>query len=702
MAEVLRKFGRYFLLDHTAQGGMAEIYRARLAATDQPSRIIVIKKIHAHLDADSEFKKMFRSETQISMGFNHPNIVQIYDFGEEQNQPYIVMEWVDGRNLRQILNNCAETDTLFPVEMSCLIIEQAAAGLHYAHNFKDKLTAEPLNIIHRDISPQNILVGYEGVVKLIDFGIAKASVNSEATKTGIIKGKPSYLAPEQIMGEILDARSDVFALGAVFWELLTGRKLFQGDSDLAVLKMIENVNNVAQPPSVFNAKVPKALDAIVLKALLKNKNDRYPAASDLQKAIKKFVQATHPEATIYELSSLMKQQFMEQMSQDHRLIQSLNQRAERMLQNLQDIPDAAVGQQSEEATKAIPVTPVEPSGDQPPQAQMTSPSLDIQGLSEKIPSFDLVSNVEIDPWSMQEKEAKRKDAKEPELGKAGTTKKNPTTHEIEKMVSQAPKVELRKNPFQSPVQFESPSRRSTRTIPVVRERTIVLPTGFLLILFLGLLAGIVLVPMIFPQNSPPWLIEVHKSLFKTFQFADTAADKLTDKLIDQTSKKALAPKSTSELPSAANLINLRLHVQPAGEGSTVTVNGTLLNRDQPVIQVELGALLEVDVQKNGFEHFSSQLEIQPSQAQGLKEWVMEVVLNPLNPSRLTLQTTPSADALLEHNGLTWIFKTPISDQKLPAGEYKVTLTNELLGLKKVMTLNLEPNKQLKIETKLNL
>jgi serine/threonine-protein kinase len=287
MADGPKKFARYFLLDLLAQGGMAEIYRARLAASDGAGRIIVIKRIQAGYGTNQEFLQMFRSEIKVTMGFNHPNIVQLYDFGEESEQPYIAMEWVDGKNLRQFMARFLELKQKFPIDLAVQIIEQAACGLHYAHNFKDKITGQALNIVHRDISPQNLIISYEGSVKVIDFGIAKASVNSEATRAGVIKGKPSYLSPEQINGEILDGRSDIFSLGTVLWELLAGKKLFAGENDLAVLKMIESCNTFVKPPSTLNPDVPPELDYIVLKALAKHRDKRYQSAEELQRALHK-------------------------------------------------------------------------------------------------------------------------------------------------------------------------------------------------------------------------------------------------------------------------------------------------------------------------------------------------------------------------------------------------------------------------------
>jgi serine/threonine-protein kinase len=330
MAEVLKKFGRYFLLDHIAQGGMAEIYRARLASQDG-ARLIVIKKVIAGYGGNKEFLQMFKSEIKVTMGFNHPNIVQLYDFGEEESQPYIAMELVDGKNLRQFISRFSELKQPFPVELAAYITEQASSGLHYAHSFKDKITGTPLNIVHRDISPQNILISYEGNIKVIDFGIAKATTNMESTRAGVIKGKPSYLSPEQISGDTLDGRSDIFALGAVLWEMLTGKKLFAGENDLAVLKLIESCQTHVKPPSTLNPKVPKELDYIVLKTLAKQREKRYQSAEELQRALHKFLYGFAPDFNPSDLAYYGKDLFKNEIVEDRKKIQKLNEKAEQLL-----------------------------------------------------------------------------------------------------------------------------------------------------------------------------------------------------------------------------------------------------------------------------------------------------------------------------------------------------------------------------------
>lgn len=313
---------------------MAEIFRARLASQEGAGRLVVIKRILANYGKNIEFRKMFKSEIKVMMGFNHPNIVHFYDYGEFRNQPFIAMEHVDGKNLRQYINKLSENKKTMPVEMAVQIIEQVAGGLHYAHQFKDKMTGEPLQLVHRDVSPQNILVSFDGTVKIVDFGIAKANTNTDQTRVGIIKGKPSYLSPEQITGIGLDARSDVFALGAVLWEVLTGRKLFaakKGENEFSVLKLIESCDTFVKPPSQFNPEIPSELDVICLKALTKDRKKRYQSADEFQRALQKFLHNSPNYSNPQELSSLAKDLFKDFILEDRKKLAELNQRAESLI-----------------------------------------------------------------------------------------------------------------------------------------------------------------------------------------------------------------------------------------------------------------------------------------------------------------------------------------------------------------------------------
>jgi serine/threonine-protein kinase len=352
MTDVLNKFGRYFLLDQLAQGGMAEIYRARLASADGAGRLLVIKRIQGGYGSNSEFLQMFKSEIKVTMGFSHPNIVQLFDFGEEKDQPFIAMEFVDGKNLRQFLNRFLERKQRMPIDVAAYTIEQAARGLYYAHFFKDKITGQSLNIVHRDISPQNIIVSYEGGVKIIDFGIAKATTNSEHTRAGIIKGKPSYLSPEQISGDELDGRCDIFALGAVLWELLVGKKCFTGDNDLAILKMIESCNTTVRPPSEFNPEVPKELDLIVLRMLARNPDKRYQTGDECAKALRRFLAEYSGDFSSTDLSFIIKDGFQNEIVEDRKRIQRLNDRVEELLSTTAESTVVISQKKMEDVTQA--------------------------------------------------------------------------------------------------------------------------------------------------------------------------------------------------------------------------------------------------------------------------------------------------------------------------------------------------------------
>ncbi|MBC7429196.1 MAG: serine/threonine protein kinase, partial [Bacteriovorax sp.] len=206
------RFGRYLILDHLVDGGMAKICRARFLG-EQGEKVVAIKMVQPQFSKDEAFKTMFMDEIRVTFGLLHPNVIQTYDYGMNKGQLYVAMEYCDGRNLKEYLDKLKERKFVFPVEISTYIISQACQGLYYAHTFRDKLTGQEANIIHRDISPHNIMLTYDGAVKVIDFGIAKANTNSEATQAGTIKGKLSYLAPEYLDGLELDARYDEFAVG---------------------------------------------------------------------------------------------------------------------------------------------------------------------------------------------------------------------------------------------------------------------------------------------------------------------------------------------------------------------------------------------------------------------------------------------------------------------------------------------------------
>lgn len=311
--EKRERFGKYLILDHLVDGGMAKICRAKFLG-EQASKVVAIKMVQPQFSKDESFKTMFMDEVKLTFGLLHPNIIQTYDYGMHNDQLFVAMEYCDGRNLKEYLDKLKQRKFVFPVEITVYIITQICQGLHYAHTYTDKLTGKEANIVHRDISPHNVMLTYEGAVKVIDFGIAKAESNSEATQAGTIKGKLSYLAPEYLEGMELDPRYDLFAVGITMWEMLCSRKLFKANNDLAVLKKIQECK--VPPPSSINPNVPKELDEIVLMALSRDRTKRHENMDQLNRALIKFLYAHYPEFNATDLQYFAKELFKEEIKRD--------------------------------------------------------------------------------------------------------------------------------------------------------------------------------------------------------------------------------------------------------------------------------------------------------------------------------------------------------------------------------------------------
>ena len=293
---VQQRFGKYFILDHLVEGGMAKIYRARFLG-EEADKIIAIKMIKGEFSSDENFKRMFLDELNVIFGFEHPNVINTFDYGMNKGQLYVAMEYCDGRSVNEYINKLKKQKCHIPIDVTISIVSQICRGLHYVHRFRDKLTGKKKDIIHRDISPHNIMLGYEGAVKVIDFGIAKVNadskVNGDATQSGTIKGKISYLAPEYIEGVELDPRYDQFATGITLWEMLCGRKLFEASNNMAILKKIQECN--IPIPSTINSNVPKELDEIVLKCLSRDRNNRYENMDKMDRALTKLLNTHYPD-----------------------------------------------------------------------------------------------------------------------------------------------------------------------------------------------------------------------------------------------------------------------------------------------------------------------------------------------------------------------------------------------------------------------
>ena len=287
---------------------MAEVWRAKTFGAGGFERIVAIKRILPNIAEDEEFITMFIDEAKITVQLNHANIAQIYELANLSNSYFIAMEYVSGKDMRAVFDRCRKRGEPAPIPLTCYLIAQCAEGLDYAHRAKDK-QGRDMNIVHRDVSPQNALISYDGEVKVIDFGIAKAAGKATKTQAGILKGKFGYMSPEQIRGLPLDGRSDIFALGVCLYEMLTGERLFIGDSDFSVLEKVRKVDVL--PPSHFNRKIPEHLERLVMKALAKDVDDRYQHASELGEDLRAFMYSTGNAFARKDLAAFMRATFAE-------------------------------------------------------------------------------------------------------------------------------------------------------------------------------------------------------------------------------------------------------------------------------------------------------------------------------------------------------------------------------------------------------
>jgi serine/threonine protein kinase len=311
-------FGKYLLLDRISVGGMAEVFKAKSYGVEGFEKIIAIKRILPTMGEDRDFIKMFIDEAKIAGQLAHANICQIFELGRIDGSHFIAMEYIWGKDLLQIQNRLRKIKQPMPVAMACFTIAKVLEGLDYAHRKRDPL-GRPLEIVHRDCSPQNVLVSYEGEVKVIDFGIAKATSRNSRTMAGVLKGKFGYMSPEQVRGLPLDRRSDLFALGTMLYECLTSERLFQGETDFSTLEKVRNVD--IRPPRELNPAIPEAVERVILKALAKDVDDRYQWCSEMLADLQQFLMGQEIVFTAKSLSSWLKEVFSTEIDKERALLE---------------------------------------------------------------------------------------------------------------------------------------------------------------------------------------------------------------------------------------------------------------------------------------------------------------------------------------------------------------------------------------------
>lgn len=311
------KFGRYVLLEKIGAGGMAEIFRAKTFGAAGFEKEFAIKLILPSLVDDDEFVEMFINEAKIAVSLYHTNIVQVFDLGQIEGQYYIAMEYVRGKDLLEVLARCADRGLKIPLDLVLFITMEMLKGLSFAHRATDPY-GEELNIIHRDVSPSNIMMSYAGDVKVGDFGVAKAAIERTLTESGTLKGKVGYMSPEQVMGESIDARSDVFAAGVVLFEALSMSRLFVGDSDLEVMLQVRDAaisERLAQAPPM-----PAGLREIVERALTKHREERFQSSGEFYQALVDFCYRFSIKVTGSDLSNFMRRLFAEEIEKEKALL----------------------------------------------------------------------------------------------------------------------------------------------------------------------------------------------------------------------------------------------------------------------------------------------------------------------------------------------------------------------------------------------
>ena len=295
------RIGPYLLHDKFARGGMAELFLADYVREDGFRRKVAVKRILPHLAGNQNFIKMFTREARVAALLQHPNVVQIFDYGNIENAYFIAMEFIEGKNLGELLK---ESGHGLPADITVFIMSQICKGLDYSHNKQDDTTGEPFKIVHRDISPQNLLISYQGEVKISDFGISKARSEPSLTRAGVVKGKLAYLSPEQALGEAIDHRADIYALGLVFYETRTGKRVYDFGNEVDAIRTIPVME--IDPLRNIISDIPEELNRIVMRCLEKQKESRYQTAAAVHADLVAYKKQQNSVLGTSELANFMK------------------------------------------------------------------------------------------------------------------------------------------------------------------------------------------------------------------------------------------------------------------------------------------------------------------------------------------------------------------------------------------------------------
>lgn len=653
-----QRFGKYLILDHLVDGGMAKICRARYLG-EQANKMVAVKMVQPQFSNDEAFVRMFQDELNITFGMLHPNIMQVYDYGKTNGQLYTAMEYIHGANLKQYLDRLKEKKVVFPVEISCYIISQVALGLHYAHTFTDKLTGKPFNIVHRDISPHNIMLTYDGAVKVIDFGIAKANTNSEATQAGTIKGKLSYLAPEYLDGLELDARYDEFAVGITLWEMLCSRKLFQANNDLAVLKQIQACKII--PPSEINPSVPKELDAIVMKALSKDRAHRYDNLDQMNRALIRFLYSTYPEFNASDLKTFAFDLFKSEIEKDQdRFVEYGKIDTAQYIEDMKN-EESKTGKVSkkEAGLSARPTASKEPE------------------QREKIRELEL----NIEPMDGLEIGLDRPGLKNP------ISKEKTATKKLNKQDLQVAKSTSRNTKMNSSSSIKNPSKDKTSSKVLsrkelsrkeAREEDKAVSTPIVIIIIAASLFG-------FAYFNSDLVFEMTGFDMQAMLGGEAKVDR-------SISSEPKLKKNRAQVPTPAAETKGKIILGGVDISMEVHVNGVKTEYMGTPLKVDLDKEISVSVKKPGYIPYVTKVTLSKTENSRV------VNVPELEKARMGLLTTSQnytagSKLVYEEAGELVERDLPFKDTEIPEGTYQAKVVNPILGTEKRVEFIIEENKK---------
>jgi eukaryotic-like serine/threonine-protein kinase len=669
----LETYGRYQLIKKLATGGMAQIYLARQLGVQGFEKLLVVKRILPHLAENEDFITMFLDEARIAARLNHPNVVQIFDLGQQDDTFYIAMEYIHGEDVRKVWKQAERQGTQIPIPLICRIVIEACAGLDYAHKKTDP-GGRPLNIVHRDISPQNILVSFEGGVKVVDFGIAKAADQATVTKSGVLKGKYSYMSPEQAQGRPVDARTDVFALGVVLYELLTGARLFKRANDIQTLNAVTECK--VQPPSAIDERLPTELDEIVMKALAKERDDRYGDARQLQEALEAWLLKNKLPSGSVHLAAFMQDIYAERLAREAE---------EGRLLFTESGQDGSHGDGPDKATPNV----AKPTKSIRSQASRQS--------LPRTPSKDQLTRAEAGRSSSNSKPV--------ELG--ADVKPQPTENSLPTQQGgsrKGPLIALGVVVGLAAVLAGVAVTRPSRAHVVVTSE----PPGATV--RFGGRAIDCRTPCTLPAVSAgEYPLELAKKGYRPLKTALAIPSSG-----ESTSPFTLEPDAAEPTKPAVADVTVRLTSEPPG--ATVTIDGARRGTTPVSVSLPGGTTASLLVELEGFQGQSLQLEVPAGQTSLERAFTLKPDVgspkpkpNPTpkpTPVVVTPKPSPAGNGTVRFVVTPYATvdcppyrfgDTPFGDKQMPAGEYRCTFTNAELGKSQTKVIRVEANDVLKVK-----